>query len=80
MCFRGVLFSGVLSNSNVLKSPKVFCGKDFELFDPRQMIRVIKLYLVGIDRFASLNTIAVSVALWKTLRSLWKTQDGCGKI
>jgi hypothetical protein len=75
-----MLSSRVLSNSNVLKSPKVYSGKDFELFDPRQMIKVITLYVVGVDRFASLDTIAVSVALWKTLRSLWKTQDGCGKI
>ncbi len=70
--FRGVLSSRVVSNSNVLKSPKVDSGKDFELFDSRHMIRVVTLYVVGIDRFASLNTIVVSAALWKTLPSLWK--------
>ena len=72
MCFRGALSSRVLSNSNVLKSPKVHSGKGFKLFDPRQMIKVIMLYVVGIDRFASLNTIVVSAVLWKTLHSLWK--------
>jgi len=75
-----MLFSEVLSNSNVLKSPKDPPGKSFELFDPKQMIRVMKLYVVGIDRFASLNTIAVNAALWKTLQNLGKTQNGCGKI
>jgi hypothetical protein len=78
--FYGVLSGGLLSNSSVLKSLKVLRGKRFKIFSQKQIIRVFKLYVVGADRFASLNTIVVSAALWETLQNLWKTQNGCGKI